>query len=35
MFETAINDAAKGRALVTVIPFDQRGKYLAVYTQRP
>jgi hypothetical protein len=32
-FETAINDTAKGRALVAVIPFDQQGKYLAVYTQ--
>jgi hypothetical protein len=28
---TAINDAAKGRQLITVIPFDQQGKYLAVY----
>jgi hypothetical protein len=27
----AINNAAKGRALVTMIPFDQQGKYLAVY----
>jgi hypothetical protein len=28
---TAINSAAKGRQLITVIPFDQQGKYLAVY----
>jgi hypothetical protein len=34
-FETAINAAAKGRELVTVILFDQRGQYLAVYTLRP
>ena len=34
-FETAINTAAKGRELVTVIPFDQQGKYVAVYTLRP
>jgi hypothetical protein len=27
----AINNAAKGRQLITVIPFDQPGKYLAVY----
>jgi hypothetical protein len=27
----AINNAAKGRTLVTMIPFDQQGKYLAVY----
>ena len=27
----AINSAAKGRQLITVIPFDQPGKYLAVY----
>ena len=27
----AINNAAKGRQLITVIPFDQQGKYLAVY----
>ena len=27
----AINSAAKGRQLITVIPFDQQGKYLAVY----
>ena len=26
-----INNAAKGRQLITVIPFDQQGKYLAVY----
>jgi hypothetical protein len=34
-FQTAINAAAKGRELVTVIPVDQRGRYLAVYTLRP
>jgi hypothetical protein len=27
----AINNAAKGRQLITMIPFDQQGKYLAVY----
>jgi len=27
----AINNAAKGRQLVTVLPFDQQGNYLAVY----
>ena len=27
----AINSASKGRQLITVIPFDQQGKYLAVY----
>src|ERR1700691_771166 len=27
---TAINSASKGRQLITVIPFDQQGKYLAV-----
>ena len=27
----AINKASKGRELVSVIPFDQQGKYLAVY----
>ena len=27
----AINNAAKGRQLIAVIPFDQQGKYLAVY----
>ena len=27
----AINSAAKGRQLITMIPFDQQGKYLAVY----
>jgi len=27
----AINNAAKGRQLITMIPFDQPGKYLAVY----
>jgi hypothetical protein len=27
----AINNAANGRQLITVIPFDQQGKYLAVY----
>lgn len=31
--ETAINSAAKGRELVAVIPFDQQGRYLAVFTQ--
>ena len=28
---TAINGAAKGRELVTVLPFDQQGRFLAVY----
>ena len=28
---TAINNAAKGRQLITMIPFDQQGKYVAVY----
>ena len=28
---TAINNASKGRQLITLIPFDQQGKYLAVY----
>jgi hypothetical protein len=28
---SAINSASKGRLLITVIPFDQQGKYLAVY----
>ena len=28
---TALNSASKGRQLITVIPFDQQGKYLAVY----
>ena len=28
---TAINNATKGRELVSVIPFDERGKYLVVY----
>jgi hypothetical protein len=32
-FETAINNAAKGRQLVAVIPLGQQGTYLAVYTQ--
>ena len=27
----AINSASKGRQLITLIPFDQQGKYLAVY----
>ena len=27
----AINSASKGRQLITVIPFDQQGRYLAVY----
>ena len=27
----AINSASKGRQLITLIPFDQPGKYLAVY----
>jgi F0F1-type ATP synthase membrane subunit a len=27
----AINGASKGRQLITLIPFDQPGKYLAVY----
>ena len=31
--EMAINSAAKGRQLVAVIPFEQQGKYLAVFTQ--
>jgi hypothetical protein len=31
--ETAVNDAAKGRELVTVVPFDQPGRYIAVYKQ--
>jgi hypothetical protein len=28
---TAINNASNGRQLITLIPFDQQGKYLAVY----
>ena len=32
--ESAINDAAKGRELVTVLPFDQPGRYMAVYRQQ-
>jgi hypothetical protein len=28
---TSINNAAKGRQLIAVVPFDQQGKYLAVY----
>jgi hypothetical protein len=27
----AINSASKGRQLITLIPFDQQGKYLAVF----
>jgi hypothetical protein len=27
----AINAASKGRQLIALIPFDQQGKYLAVY----
>jgi len=27
----AINNASKGRQLITVIPHDQQGKYLAVF----
>jgi hypothetical protein len=27
----AINTASKGRQLITLIPFDQQGQYLAVY----
>ena len=26
-----INSASKGRQLITLIPFDQQGRYLAVY----
>jgi hypothetical protein len=29
--EVALNDASKGRELVALVPFDQRGKYLAIY----
>ena len=28
---TAISGAAKGRELVTLLPFDQQGRFLAVY----
>ncbi len=31
---TAINGAAKGRELVTVVPFDQGGRYFAVYQEQ-
>jgi len=34
-FEIAINNIAKGRELVTVLPFDQKGSYLAIYKERP
>ena len=27
----AINSASRGRQLITLIPFDQQGKYLAIY----
>ena len=31
--EAAINDASKGREMVTMLPFDQAGRHIAVYKQ--